>query len=498
MIKLLFKIPILVVILLINSSLYAQQEDDIKYVATTLDDMDGFNLYPSYDVYIQMMQRFAGSYPEICSLVEIGESVEKRKILAVKISDNVHDEEYHEPEFFYSSTIHGNETTGFNLMLRLIDYLLKNYGTDSYVTKLVDNVQIYINPLANPDGTYHFGNEDVEQSTRYNANGIDLNRSFPEIGKELPGHLEPEVKCMVEFAENHYFSISANLHGGSEILNYPWDSFYANELPLPDDYWFRQVCAKYVDSAREVDPEYMVSTISPSGYVFGSEWYKISGGRQDYMNYYRRCREITIELSNIYVLDPEYLEDYWQKNREPFLNYIGETLNGVTGIVTDIYGNEIKDAEIVVMDKDKPYTTVFTNDGGYYFRHLPTDSLYEIAVYADGYKTVNQVVKTEKDNLVVLNFMLQRGESNNPLPTVGNPENEYFTAVSCYGGMLEISSSRTIHKVDIVAVDGRAVAKFYPETCKTEYHLNNCTQGIYVIKADCEGRTFTQKIYITK
>ena len=32
-----------------------------------------------------------------------------------------------EPEVFYSSTMHGDETGGFILMLRLADYLLKNY-----------------------------------------------------------------------------------------------------------------------------------------------------------------------------------------------------------------------------------------------------------------------------------------------------------------------------------------------------------------------------------
>ncbi|MCK7536337.1 MAG: hypothetical protein MZV63_37830 [Marinilabiliales bacterium] len=85
----------------------------------------------------------------------------------------------HEPEVFYTSTIHGDETAGFILMLRLADYLLKNYNTDSRVKDLVDNLEIWINPLANPDGTYRSGNY-IISPVRFNANGYDLNRNFPD------------------------------------------------------------------------------------------------------------------------------------------------------------------------------------------------------------------------------------------------------------------------------------------------------------------------------
>ena len=46
-------------------------------------------------------------------------------------------------------------------MLHLIDYLLTNYGTDTRVTNMINNMVIWINPLANPDGTYHGGNNTV-------------------------------------------------------------------------------------------------------------------------------------------------------------------------------------------------------------------------------------------------------------------------------------------------------------------------------------------------
>ena len=494
--KWLYKIFICGFILLINSKLYAQY--DTGYVAIDIAQMENFNLYPSYDVYLQMMDRFASEHPDICKLVEIGKSVQDRKLLAVKISDNVDDEEFSEPEFFYSSTIHGDELCGFNFMLRLISDLLTNYGSDSYITWLVNNVQIYINPLANPDGLYTTNNNFVTNSTRYNANGADLNRSFPTVTNPVLDFYEPEVKAMMDFANAHYFSISANLHSGSEILNYPWDSFYASELPLPDNSWFEQICSKYVAAARKTDPEYMASEIAQNGYVFGSQWYKISGGRQDYMNYFMRCREITIELSNAYCLHPDFLDEYWNKNRTSLINLIGETLHGVTGLVTDLYGNAVKNAEVIVLDKDKNYTTVFTNNDGYYFRYLPPDSIYEFSVYADGYETINQAVATQKDTLVQLDFMLRNGIAYYPLSSHEGIGEEVDFSARCDNGKIVVEASKPISDLVVVASDGRILVNSKPKKYKSEYTLNNCSHGICVIKAECGGKSFTHKLFITK
>ena len=76
-----------------------------------------------------------------------------------------------------------NETLGFILLQRLADYLLTNYGIDSLVTELVDNVEIWLCPLANPDGTYQNDNSTISSARRYNANMVDLNRNFPDYEK---------------------------------------------------------------------------------------------------------------------------------------------------------------------------------------------------------------------------------------------------------------------------------------------------------------------------
>ncbi len=189
-----------------------EMSDDVQKITD-------WNVYPTYDAYVAMMNQFAADYPDICQLIDAGNTVQGRKILFVKISDNVNVREA-EPQFMFSSSMHGDETTGYVLMLRLIDTLLTSYGTDTRLTNLINSDEIWINPLANPDGTYHGGNGTVYGATRYNANGVDINRNFPDPadGPHPDGNAwQPETIDMKTLAENNNFVLSANFHGGTEF-----------------------------------------------------------------------------------------------------------------------------------------------------------------------------------------------------------------------------------------------------------------------------------------
>ncbi|MBP9991110.1 MAG: hypothetical protein KBT45_06750 [Bacteroidales bacterium] len=302
-------------------------------MASTIEEMSDWNRYPTYETYVAMMQQFATNFPEICHLDTIGVSIDNRLILCVKISDNVELDET-EPEFFYSATIHGDELTGFHFMLHLIDTLLNSYGTNQELTQLVDNVEIFINPLSNPDGTYFGGNDNIRYARRYNANDIDLNRNYPDPFAKPTKALQPENAAMIEYVSNHHFLLAANLHGGSEVMNYPWDSFKSWQRPHEDQNWWINVSRRFVDTCRLYDPS-IFTDVCNEGYIAGGDWYVIHNGRQDYMNYYHGIHEITMEVSGSKKLSSEELVQYWNIQSHSLINYIKEVFTMPQDIAID-------------------------------------------------------------------------------------------------------------------------------------------------------------------
>lgn len=345
--------------------------------------VDIWDFYPTYDAYVAMMYQFEANYPGICDVFSIGQSVNGRELLVAKISDNINVDE-DEPEFLYTSSIHGDETTGYILMLRLIDSLLTAYGTDPRITSLVNNMEIYINPLANPDGTYKGGNATVSGATRYNANNIDLNRNYPDPddGPHPDGHAwQTETIHFMNFAETHNFVLSANMHGGTEVCNYPWDTW---SYFCSDDNWWKFVCHEYADTAQAFSPSNYMN-LYDDGITNGYAWYTISGGRQDYMNYYHQCREFTLEISDTKLLPASQLNALWEYNRRSFLNYMEQSLQGIRGIVTDATTGQPIKAEVYILNYEADSSWVYSNlPAGDYHRPVYAGT-YDIRYSAPGY-----------------------------------------------------------------------------------------------------------------
>ncbi|NCD42714.1 MAG: hypothetical protein EOL88_11550, partial [Bacteroidia bacterium] len=131
-----------------------------------LDLLDEWDFYPTYEEYVELMFEFANLFPDLCEIIDFGTTTQGRQLLVAHINNDL--TQQGEPQFLYTSTMHGDETAGFVMMLNLIDYLLSNYGAIDQVTELVNTLDIFINPNANPDGTYRGGNNTVQGATRYN------------------------------------------------------------------------------------------------------------------------------------------------------------------------------------------------------------------------------------------------------------------------------------------------------------------------------------------
>ena len=255
--------------------------------------------YHTYATLTAELQNEATAHPDICRVVGLGESVRRRTIWAVLITNHP-DVEEDEPEFKYLGGIHGDEPVGPELCLRFIDHLLTGYGADVRVTGLIDTSAIWVVPLINPDG--------FESAQRYNADGFDLNRSFPAYPSDFTGTVfdgapldaegrPQEVAAIMQWTVQHTFVLSASFHTGSLVVNYPYDDDgkpSGVDVPSPDDALFQDIAKRY-----SIHNTLMwTSSFFPDGITNGGAWYTISGGMQDWNYRYAGCNEVTIELSN--------------------------------------------------------------------------------------------------------------------------------------------------------------------------------------------------------
>ncbi len=394
-------------------------------MATTVAEMANWDRYPTYDVFIDMMNQFADDYPDLCRIENIGTSVEGRDVLVAKITDNP-DIDEQEPEFYYTGQMHGDEIVTYILLLRLIDYLLSNYQTNDRVANLINNFEIWINPLSNPDGTYASGNNTVSGATRYNANSVDLNRNFPSPNDPNPAYQnEPEVQMQINFAQEHNFVISSNFHSGAELVNYPWDSWTSDVKTHADHNWFDHISHNYADTVHQYSPSSYMSGYD-NGVTHGGDWYVVDGSRQDHMCYYQNCREVTLELSAQKMLDCEDLPDHWFYNRSALLGYIEECLYGFNGTVTNT-NSEPLDAKIEIISHDFDNSEVYTDSViGDYYRPIEPGT-YQVTFSADGYIAQNHIITIDDwETTVVKDVVLEQAQQVNLSGIVIDAQNSEF------------------------------------------------------------------------
>jgi hypothetical protein len=351
-----------------------------------------WNFYPTYQQYVDTMVYFSNTYPSICKLDTIGTTVDGRLLLVMKISKDVNTDGA-KPQFFYTSTIHGDEVTGYVGMLHLIEYLLTNYGSVPRITNIVDSIELFINPLANPDGTYAGGNNSVSGATYNNANNVNLNRNFPDpvYGPHPDGYAwQPETVAFMNFAGSKNLTMSANFHGGAEVFNYPWDDKAALAA---DDSWWKFVGHEFADTCHHYGPSGYFTDITPSGITNGYAWYQVTGGRQDYHNYFHHDREVTIEISAIKMPPANQMVLYWNYLYRSYLNFIEQSLYGIHGIVTDTATAQPLRAFIYITGHDKDSSQIYSRlPSGYYDRVIDQGS-WNLTFTSPGYytKTISNI-----------------------------------------------------------------------------------------------------------
>ncbi|HZM14004.1 MAG TPA: M14 family zinc carboxypeptidase [Bacteroidales bacterium] len=350
------------------------------FTASSVSEAMQWHSYPTWKHYDTIMHKIAQTWPELCLLDTIGFSVRGRAILALKISDNPAADEQ-EPAVMLSAAIHGDELAGFIMLMRLAEYLASESSNGGLAATLTSGLEIWINPLANPDGMYR-DNDTIIYPVRSNSNGYDLNRNFPDPGVVSQPPLQTETTDMMSFMEKNRFALSVNLHSGAEVVNYPWDRWTRLHA---DDSWFYDISRRYADTVHIYsDPGYM--TLIDDGVTRGSMWYIITGGRQDYITYSLGGREVTIEMDDTKQTPGPDLETLWNWNSRSLLRYIGEALYGVGGTVTDASSGDPLSAKVFITGHDTDSSHIYSDTLTGEFRRYLAPGTYSLTFTCPGYE----------------------------------------------------------------------------------------------------------------
>jgi len=329
----------------------------------------------AFHTYAQMtteLQNIANTYPTITRLYDLGHSVQGRVLWGLKITDNP-DIEENEPEVRICGLHHGNEYMSAELPLNLAFFLSQNYGINTSITDLVNNREIWIIPMVNPDGR--------EAGTRENAHGIDLNRNYGYMPQSSNPYSEPETQAMRDNALQNNFVLSLSFHCSGDIVNYVWN--YKTER-VPD-----------YDFVEKLSEQYS----SHNGYrvTQGYDWYQTLGDLNDFSYGCRGDIDWTIEVQT------SNIPQAWNLNRDAILEIIDAANMGFTGVVTNANNGQPLAATVWVDEASWP---CFADPlvGDYHRVLLP--GTYTVHCRANGFDEKTFSVQVNSGNPTVLNIAL--------------------------------------------------------------------------------------------
>lgn len=342
--------------------------------------------YHTYDEIISLMDSLVNAFPGICKKISFGTSVQNRQLCCLKISDNVNTDET-EPEVLFDGGIHGDEIGAAENTARFARHLCVNYNKDSEITTLINNREIWIYPMINPDGRVNV--------SRYNGNQVDINRDWGYMwngeGSSKGTYSQPETKAMRNCIYSNQFVIHLNCHSGSENVFYPWCHRPAH---APDYSNFSKLATTYASSSNYSN---LVCMQSNADYATTGELDDCSYGINGSMG-------MVLEISTNKQPSEADMIKYYNYNVPAMIALLNYAGYGVEGLVADsLTGKPVQ----AVLFMDGFYPVYADPVAGDYHKYLLSGT-HSIKVVANGYapKVITQVNVVDKKSTVV-NIQLQ-------------------------------------------------------------------------------------------
>ena len=270
----------------------------------------GWSVYHSYaDVEsgLRSLER------RIAKVQSIGVSVEGRQIWAIKISDDPNTNDPNKPDILFVGCHHAAEWISVEVPLYIAANLVQRYTTDTSTRTLIDNAEIWIVPVLNPDGFEYSRSNPLNRFWRKNRRdngdgtfGVDINRNYGYqwgLDTDTSGtsgsswapdyrgpseFSEPETRAMRDLISSPSYEFKALItyHSYSQLVLYPWG--YTNEA-APDSERMN-VLAKNMAG--------LIHDVHSAGYTAkqASTLYCASGDLTDWAYGTKQIPSFTIEL----------------------------------------------------------------------------------------------------------------------------------------------------------------------------------------------------------
>ncbi|HEU4886579.1 MAG TPA: M14 family metallopeptidase, partial [Thermoanaerobaculia bacterium] len=294
----------------------------LGFTLVKLETQDQFeNLFPpadsNYHDYAEMvaeLQQAAIDHPSIFSLFSLGISYQGRTIWAGKISDNAGTDE-DEPEVLFTHHQHAREHLTVEMGLYTLKMLTDEYGTNSQITGLVDNREIWMVFDLNPDGgeydiatgSYVSWRKNRQPNAGTSAIGTDLNRNWSYMWGCCGGSSgtpssttyrgpspfsAPETQVVRDFVDGRVI-------GGTQQIRAHIDFHTYGELVMwPYSYTFTDVPADMTQDDHDTFVAMGQAMAATNGYTpeQGSDLYISDGTIKDWMYGVHGIFAYTVEM----------------------------------------------------------------------------------------------------------------------------------------------------------------------------------------------------------
>ncbi|XP_037068654.1 uncharacterized protein LOC119089958 [Pollicipes pollicipes] len=416
-------------------------------------DAVGFS-YHDHEQLTAYLRRISTEYPEITALYSVGKSVQGRDLWVLVVSSSPFEHMIGKPNVKYVGNIHGNEAVGREVLIHLIEYLVRRHNSDPYVRWLLDNTRVHIMPSMNPDG-FEVSREGACEGGqgRFNSLSYDLNRNFPDYFKTNNKKSQQETDAVKEWINKIQFVLSAQLHGGALVASYPFDNtpnskdgnavrkepvfgrqgrawydpflqplqaavsepvrvlrqFSSTESRSPDDDTMRHLAKVYSFNHLKMHkgapcPGKLGADRFKDGITNGAKWYPLTGGMQDFNYVWHGCMALTLALSCCKYPPASQLRSFWHDNRKALVKFVAESHRGVRGFVTDRNNNPIEGAALKVQGRNVGFQT--TQHGEFWRILLP--GTYVMEVFAEGYYPREQQFSVREEYPTELTIAMDR------------------------------------------------------------------------------------------